>query len=100
MLFRADRQTDGQTDMKLVVALRKFANAPKSKILSKTDSSTKQSLFLKVYSVRSYEENTRFTRRTIVTHYEPNWPKLQYTDLNNCHKTLLNFELSQLGGKS
>jgi len=30
-LFRVDRQTDGQTGMtKLIVAFRKFANAPKN----------------------------------------------------------------------
>ena len=28
-LFRADGQTDRQTDMKLIVAFRSFANAPK-----------------------------------------------------------------------
>ena len=32
--FRADRQTDGRTDMaKLIIAFRKFPNAPKNTIL-------------------------------------------------------------------
>jgi len=29
-LFHADRRTDGQTDMKLIVIFLKFANAPKN----------------------------------------------------------------------
>jgi len=63
-LFRVNRRTEGQTDMKVIIAFRYFANAPKisaSELLTINTNRHTQTLFLEKPTVDCLLLIQRFT---------------------------------------